>query len=214
MGILNTLADLGKTAEERAKEKLERDFYEEFGKFICRFASAETAVHHLFRRVSGLKDNKARAIVGGESIKTMMEIITRISKMLPKQKFSKENHKELKILFDQISEISTFRHALVHSGADVDEGIIRTINYTKAKTRESIQEMTFGISDIRNASNDLSSIIVRIYHLVKADAWTRRNVPRMRREAWQYKSLKPSNWWGRILADELRRSRQPQSSPA
>lgn len=210
---MGTLADFQRTIQPQSVS-LEHDFFYEFGKFICTFANAENAIHRLFERVSGLNEDRARAIVAGQDISKMMEFTKRIATVIPKGRFSQRNREEMELLFHQLSAISIFRSSLVHSGAKVSETTIRSINYNKAKTREGIQEITFGIADVRNATFDLMVISLRIYHLVKADKWSRKNIGWLRREPWRYKSLRPNNWWARMLADTLRQPRPPQSSGA
>lgn len=199
-------------ANPNSKEQLERDFYYEFGKFICTFASTEFFVHRIFRRVSGLDDARSRAIVGGDAIAKMMSTTKRLAS-LNKAKFSAKKRKELEILFNQLSAISNFRHSLVHSGVDVEEGVIRSINFTTAKTRETIQELSFGIEDVRNANHDLAVIVMRLSQLLES-----RHLARAERKylhaPWRYKPVSRDNLWKRMLVAALRQSPPPQSSPA
>lgn len=209
-----SLSDLAEDKPTIDKLGLKARFYYEFGRFICAFAMVEMVTHALFRNVSEIDDVKARAIVGGFRLTELIQTIQRIAAINSENE--KDNgQKEITMLFDQLNTITAFRHALVHRGATVGEDEIVSTNILTAKTMRSIEELRFGIDDIRKATDDLEVIAIRLGVLMEEqdiqfdpEALTYLHAP------WRYKPVRPSNWLTRILAENLRQPIPPQPSEA
>jgi hypothetical protein len=210
-----TLADIAKGAFPLAGQgpSKEDKFYLAFGKFVCEFADVEAVMHMIFRRLSGLKDGKSRAIVGGSRLSIILSMSRRL---IPITKITDKRKKELLGIFEQLNHISSFRDDLVHRGATSSEVGFVSENWMTAKTYESIEIIRFEISHIEDATYDLIRMQARLWRVFpsKDRSPTSRKLRKWIFAPWRYKSVKRENPMRQRVAKNQAPPHQRRPSPA
>ncbi|MEX2166673.1 MAG: hypothetical protein WD852_06585 [Methyloceanibacter sp.] len=156
--------------------------YAEFGWFITAFAHAEAAVHMLARRLSGMSDEKARAVFGGLKLADLMD---RVSAMMRIDKADAASIEEVKACFQQFRLIGERRNKLVHRSTHFESHFI----VTNALTSKSLPaEVDFvHINELKAMHNDCLAIFIRLRSVPALSQKLKRVVSEVKNSAWRYK---------------------------
>lgn len=134
--------------------------FEALGRFIVAYANAETAVHLLARRLSGLSDTKARAVFGGMRL---TDVIDRLRAIARADKLDRTVLDEMEACLSQLNVIADKRHNMVHRNVTVsDHGQIQVTNLTTAKSLRNFQFEAFSLVDIERLRADCLAIHIRL----------------------------------------------------
>lgn len=109
--------------------------YTAVGQFITAFASAEAAVHLTARWLTGLSDEKARAIFNGMRL---ADVIDRVRAMMRIENLDPKITSEIEACLVQLDIISEERHKLVHRSTTYIEGKLLVTNSFTAKSKSAI----------------------------------------------------------------------------
>ena len=141
-------------------------YYVHFGRFINQFARTELAAHLFFRTQTGMSDEMARAISGGNRMKDIISLTKRLllAKKIPASEFL-----ELEHLFTQVGVIALLRDVLVHRAPSLEGDEIMTTNHATAKSLESVEVLRVNLRDIQNATEDLYAIFFRLSDLARPE---------------------------------------------
>jgi hypothetical protein len=161
-GGLLSLADLGK--HYTPPPPSEKEYYEAIGQFIVAYAQAECVIHELARKLSGLKEDKARVLFAGARIG---DIKTRILAMLRLSKRSKAVKDNLEACLRQFDVIGTQRDKLVHRSVNYESGSIKITNEMTAKSMLEYEQDLFSLADILGLHLDCLKISGRISHVTR-----------------------------------------------
>jgi hypothetical protein len=168
----------------------EAPFYLALGYFICQYAGVERMVHTLFHALSGIKQNVAKAIIGGMRFTDVLQMLTRIVDL---GELTAEDKSRFHDCVDQINQISTFRHALIHRGGFSGPTEIISSNAITAKSQEVVEIWRFTAADIEAAGDDSHRIALKLWVSVAPDS--RRMLPtellELIDEPWRYKPVRP-----------------------
>jgi hypothetical protein len=170
----------------------ETPYFAALGIFISEYAVAEGAVHLVARALSGLSDEKARAIFGGQRIS---DLIPRIRSFLVIDNISAERTQNIESCLGQLNIISDQRDKLVHRVLTYKEAALHASNMMTAKSIRVPSQDVFKISDLDRMTDDCIRIFSRLYYAaypdVKSDA--SETVVRWRNSPWRYTPSQPNS---------------------
>lgn len=166
-------------------------FYHSLGKFICKYAIAESNIHYLFRHVSKIPDKTARAVIGGS---TLFQVINLITRLLPAEEDRNDEQKEISCLLSHLQTISDFRNGLIHRGGETLEAGIESTNIFTAKSYESVEILVFPLGNLKDAIEDIEYITMRIYLILSPKAFAEAPADFIAGlfAPWRYKSVQPN----------------------
>ena len=147
-------------------------------------------MHELARKLSGLREDKARAIFGGlrlGDIKTRTLSVLRLSKRSPKIKA------EIETCLQQFDVIGTQRDKLVHRSVEYDAGKIRITNEITAKSMLEYEQDVLSATDLLTLQIDCLKISIRLSHITnpKLRRAAKKSFLRSLHEPWSYKLVQP-----------------------
>jgi hypothetical protein len=187
-------------------------YYEAIGRFIVTYAGAESITHELFRKLSGIKDAKARALFGGIRLgeaTNKIQVLLRISKRSP------SSIKDIESCLTQLDVIGRQRDKMVHRHLHYHEGAVHIHNQMTAKSALSFEQDRFSMDDLLRLQLDCLTIILRLTHIVYP-AFKKVAIKmdlKALHEPWRYKPPAPQNKKRRTaiqtVAEALQRQRQP-----
>jgi hypothetical protein len=125
--------------------------HQAIGEFIVAYAYAEIALHILARKLTGMKDAKARLFFGGARIGDVSE---KIKSLLAISKRSPKTIARVRICLKQFDVIGTQRDKIVHRAATNDLGRITITNYLTAKSLLHAEIDNFTVSDLKAMTAD------------------------------------------------------------
>ncbi|HTE16353.1 MAG TPA: hypothetical protein VK642_14860 [Burkholderiales bacterium] len=141
----------------------QKSYFYAIGRFIHFFSRVESALHVSFAEFASIPDPVARAIKRGSK---SGELIAMIKGVIVATKMNEKDTKEIKTVFDQFEAIAQFRDRVIHRGASVKtDGTFFSSNLATMKTPELWEFTTFTVQDIRNATDDLIRINLRILRI-------------------------------------------------
>jgi len=167
--------------------------YEALGRFIAAFASAESILHVIARKLSGLSEERARVIFGGLRLS---DVTDRIRHFLNLDKGAADETtladiSDIEACLDQLGQIATRRHNIVHRGATYFGGAFIVSNSMIAKTIASIETEIVSETALREMAQDCSRIFLRLILIsgltIKNDYWQ----TLLRQQPWLYKPPPP-----------------------
>ena len=168
--------------------------YEAVGRFVTWFANAETGVHILARKLSGMPDAKARIIFGGMRLADLTDIVRSMARldMIPQTDYD-----EIDACLTQLNFIGAKRHALVHRSSNFFEDRIVVTNIQNSRSVQASEMEAFSIDQLSDMQTDLSRILLRIRYVADPSdfAHDRKQlielVQLMRTQPWLHKHAPP-----------------------
>jgi hypothetical protein len=174
---------------ELLSKKEDEPYFAALGRFIVAYALAESSVHQLARKLSGLNDHKARVIFGGMRV---VDIIDRIRRLLKLAKRSKKTCDAIEDCFGQLDAIGKQRDKLVHRYVDYEANALSVTNYLTAKSILNVEKELFTMTDLETMESDCWLIYSKLTHYRKgrksSDPWRQKRIKR----SWLYTSPKPN----------------------
>jgi hypothetical protein len=161
-------------------------YFEALGRFIVAYAGAEVAVHQLARKVSGLKDRRARVLFAGMRIgdvTTRMRALVRLSNRAPKIKNNIES------CLAQFDIIGTQRDKMVHRWTSYSGGALSVTNILTSKSVLEYEQDLFSITDLQRLHLDCLAISIRLNGVAHPASLKglKRHVRKYLYGPWQYK---------------------------
>lgn len=195
-----------------AKKRSPTDaYYIAFGQFINHYARAESTVHLLFWHCTGLAEHAtARAIAAEANIKTVIKWTRTLAGNFPPEKSD-----EIKAVLNHLEQIGELRNALVHRGAEIKGDAIESVNLMMARTEEGIQIIRLNIQDIKNASDDLVRVVVRLGVVMYPPLLEIVSAPvkQALRAPWRYKRSEPEFPYRKKNPPGLSKEKPPGKPP-
>ncbi len=184
---------------ERTRKQLRssarRKYLLALGEFVDGYSFTEAVWHWALRKWAGIDQNITRAMTGGIRGGEVLSALKRILKVV---NIDKTINQEISSLIEQFNTISEFRDRLIHRGAHYDPDFSRLISTNEYyyKVREDFESLTFGISDIENAHNDVVMIGLRLILCALPEDSSgaeqlKKNVMKWTHAPWRYKRLRP-----------------------
>jgi hypothetical protein len=133
--------------------------YTAVGQFITAFASAEAAVHLIARWLTGLSDEKARAIFNGMRL---TDLTDRVRAMMRIDNLDPKITSEIEACLVQLDVITDERHKLVHRSTSYVEGKLLVTNSLTAKSKTAILFDHFDEMQISAMYGDCLVICLRL----------------------------------------------------
>ncbi len=209
-------------------KKSETEYFAALGKFIVSFASAENALHELARKVSEMKDDKARIIFSKKKHEYLTEIISEL--IANDEKWNSSDTKIiLKNCFDQLKAIASSRNKLAHGIVSIEKlsglfglpspsgHFLKTTNERTAKKSVDITLDTYTLQNLREMEIDCDLISLRLFYIMHIEYFSKLSKKDLKflKINWQYtnentngikrNNKKPPTKDNRIsLADALR----------
>lgn len=170
----------------------EKTHYEALGRFVVAFASAESAVHLIARKLSGLSDQKARVVFGGMRLADLIDKTRGFIQLGRSEGLEDEAFEDAEICLTQLKHIALRRHNLIHRGATYFAGTFLVSNSLLAKHLSKIETETISERMLGDMAVDCSAIFLRLHYAsgnaISNEEWI--NVLRLR--SWLYKPPPPS----------------------
>jgi hypothetical protein len=166
-------------------------YYAAIGKFVVQYAAAEGAAHMLARRLTKLKDDKARILFAGMR---SADLIDRIRGLWRLSKHSQKSTEDLDDCLAQLKVVAQCRHNLTHRFSRYGAGKISVDNIMTAKNILNAERDEFSLKDLKNLYSDCLTIYLRlgeIYPKKKKKSGHDRLMSRMIHEPWRYKPPSP-----------------------
>lgn len=162
----------------------DKTHYEALGRFIAAFATAEAIIHILTRKLSGLSDEKARAVFAGARLPDVTDKLRHFMRL---DKLETPICSEIECCLTQLGHISDRRHKLIHRGATYFAGTFIVSNVQIAKSTENIEVETISEQTLADMAADCGSIYLRLDAVVaqpsKAEAPL---VKHLKEQPWRY----------------------------
>jgi len=196
----------------------EKTHYEALGRFLAAFAIAESGVHIMARKLSGLSDDRARIIFAGFRLADLIERIRGLIQLernsQSKDQSKDQTLKDIEECIDQLFHISTRRHNLVHRGVTYFSGTFISGNALIAKTLTSIEMEAISEETLSDMHLDCGSIFLRLSYAADFRNADQVWVDALRLRPWRYKPPAPNST--NLLRREGSQSqkRQPRGSRA
>jgi hypothetical protein len=209
-----SLAKLAEVYKVQLNAKEEARYFEAIGRFIVAYAAAESNLHAVARKLSGLKDDKARVLFAGMRLG---DVVSRTRGLLRISKRKPSIRADIEACLTQLDVIGTERDKLVHRYLYALPGKgIRLSNEMTAKSLVTAEEHVFSEQDLLKLQLDCYSIVLRLSH-VCYPAFRQTVLYKESKQAlyapWQYKPASPktqtSNPHRRRLVEALQRQPEP-----
>jgi len=156
------------------------------GRFVVDYATAEAVVHMLARALSGMSDEKARAVFGGMRLSDIAE---RVRAMLRINNAPPETFSEVDACLSHLDVIAERRHKIVHRSVAYD-GIdsLQVTNILTAKSLASVELEVFKKEDLEAMSEDCQRIFLRLTYVENPSklALVPETFPTFLRRPWRY----------------------------
>lgn len=179
----------------------EGPYYQAIGTFIVAYAQCECTVHELARKLSGLKDEKARILFAGMRIG---DLTTRLRGLLHVSRWSNTTKKDIEDCLKQLDVVGLERDKMVHRYSNYEMGSITFSNEMTAKSMLSAEKDSFSMNDLTRLERDCLAINLRLTHVLRP---TFRKIARLDPES--LKRLHGSWWYKRFpQSQKKKRTRQ------
>lgn len=188
--------------------------YEALGRFLSSFASAEGAVHLVARKLTGLSDEKARILFAGFRLSDLLERIRGLIQLERTSKPEDETLTDIEECVEQLLQISTRRHNLVHRGVTYFAGTLISGNALIAKTLASIETEAISEETLTDMQLDCGAIFMRLSYIADPrtsdETWRRA----LRLRPWRYEPPPPNSRNRNPRGGSPSPKRQPHTSRA
>ena len=185
---LGLLADIGK--HYTPPPPSQQEYYQRVGEFIIAYAQAECVILELARKLSGLKEDKARVIfhgMRGTDLKNRILATIRLGNR------SKAVKGDIESCLQHFDVIGMQRDKLVHRSVAYDGGTLKITNEMTAKSMLEYEQDLLSMADMLSMLVDCLKITIRLSHVSR---------PALRRDApkdfvktihgpWLYKFVPP-----------------------
>jgi hypothetical protein len=136
--------------------KAETEYYAAFGKFIARYALAESGVHIAVRHFSGVSEEKARFIFGAMRLNDLAWMLRRFTD-------ATKDFEEADTLLTQLEVISKERDKFVHRLVEYDRKLgFKVTNRLTVKSVSNEESDTFTAEDLKKMEDDCNVIFHRL----------------------------------------------------
>lgn len=134
-------------------------YFAALGKFIVSYAAAETALHLLARKLSGMNEKKARIVFGGMGLG---EIKEKVKKLLAMRRMKKNIYDMAINAIDQLNHIKEQRNKLVHERVSYHKGKLHVTDFYVAKSELQVKIKEFSLKELKDFESDCRTIHVRL----------------------------------------------------
>jgi hypothetical protein len=167
-------------------------YYEALGRFIVAYAECEIAIHQLARRLTGIKDNRARVLFAGMRIG---DVATRTRALLSLSRRALKTKETVEACLKQFDIIGTQRDKMVHRATDYASGAFSVTNIMTSKSALVHERDLFTIVDLRNLRRDCIIISIRLTHTAFPFLGKKRHREFLNfaRGPWRYRPAPPKN---------------------
>lgn len=146
----------------------------------------------------------------------LSDLIPLTKRVMRARKWSASDCAEIAGALDHLNVLSEFRDRVLHRGADFERsGTLLSTNVATSRSIDLIEFISFNISDIENAIEDLAQIRARISLVVFGKALAKRfprEVIDAAREPWRYKSVRRETIHQRSQRTQKARARTRRTS--
>jgi len=147
--------------------KSDTSHYEAVGRFITGFAGAESSVHLMARKLSGMSDPKARIILGGMKLSQLMTVVRQMLKLDPP---SEDISSDIESCLAQLNLISKNRHKLAHRSTIFFDGNLLVSNWSTAKSLGSWEHQVFDVPELCAMHSDCLRICWRLHRIAMPES--------------------------------------------
>ena len=165
--------------------KSEAEHYEAVGRFITAFATAEAAVHILARKLTGLPDETARALLSGMRLS---DVTDRIRAMMRINKLDASIQAEIDACLIQLNNIGERRHRLVHRTSIFHDGALLVSNVMINKTAANSEMDAFKEPELKTMKSDARIIYLRLNKISNPDHHNA-ELNSILQQPWRYKHV-------------------------
>lgn len=166
------------------------DYYMALGKFVHCFAQVESTIHINFWRFAGIDAMVANTIKRQTNASSLIAIIRNLMEV---NDFTEEDREEFDDIANQFGNISAFRDLAIHRGAKATEnGDFQSDNWATARSKETLEIMSFDLDSIKKATQDLQFITLRIFALADKDEPMEEGLAVELYQPWRYRHVQPS----------------------
>ncbi len=168
----------------------DEQFYAALGRFIASYAAVEVVIHQLARKLSNLKDDKARVLFGGMRLG---DVTSRTRALLKLSNRSQKIKEDIESCFAQFDIIGLERDRMVHRDSSFHAGELTVSNHETAKSVVHSEWHSFSTVDLLNMHIDCLTIYLRLTQ-IRLPRLKNRKPARERRtlyEPWRYKPVPP-----------------------
>jgi hypothetical protein len=163
----------------------EPGYFAELGRMIAAYATAEAGVHCLVRYLSGLRDDKARAIFGRMRLPDLTDLVRQMMRM---NETPDDIYQEVDACLVQLKAIADQRHKLVHRMVEYAGSHLSVSNLLTAKSFAAIERDVFSQRDLLNMNGDCIAIFHRLLRVIQPDGPDLGpEFPAFIRAPWRYK---------------------------
>jgi hypothetical protein len=176
---------------EDMKDAPNVEAYYAVGRFVWRYAQAETAIFVTCRKILGINLTTAHAVIGGMRASEAVSLTKRL--MVVKRR-SHAAVSEIQKVLDHFLLITGFRDRLVHRGFEIQvDGTFASDTELRSKSHEDVEVMAFTVADVRRATRDLNVICRRLARVLFPYYWkgAPRTVLAELHQPWHYKPVRP-----------------------
>jgi hypothetical protein len=208
-----SLATIAEAYRQQTDAAEEARYFEAIGRFIVAYAAVESIIHQLARKLSGLKDEKARILFAGMRIG---DLVSRTRGILRDSRRGPSVRQNIEACFAQFDVIGLERDRLVHRDLFPEPGVgIRLSNEKTAKSAMIVEEHVFNIENLNQLQLDCLSITIRLYRIIYPGSVKLSSMVRkVAYGPWRYKPSPPKTRMSpqtRRLVEALQS--RPRSSP-
>jgi hypothetical protein len=152
------------------EKPLEKEHFEEFGRFIAAFAQTEAQVHTLARWPSKMDDERARIVFHGlritdsiDRLLALARIATRPKHLLGGEELRPDHAKIVTEAISQFQIVGTTRHKLVHRTVRMTLAGLHVTNAFTAKNILSVEgDLVITLQDLKNMKQDCAVIYLQL----------------------------------------------------
>jgi hypothetical protein len=164
-------------------------YFEAIGRLIVEYAAAESALHILARKLSGLSDAKARAIFAGMRLSDLTD---RIRHMMRLDNIPDDWFADIDGCLVQLDKIATKRHNLVHRQVNYRSGAVLVSNWLTAKSVSTAEEDSLDMAALEAMKIDCIVISLRLNFLADPElAASNADIRRLLHLPWRYTPPQP-----------------------
>jgi hypothetical protein len=163
----------------------DEQYYADLGRFIVAHAGVENSLHELARKLSGLKDEKARVLFSGMSIG---QVNTRTRALIRFSRLGAKTKANLNSCLDQMNVIGNQRDKMVHRDSTYAGGKMTVTNVLTSKSELEFERDQFTRTDLGYLYLDCLAINLRFLfvHVRKARRSISQETYRQINGPWQY----------------------------
>lgn len=141
------------------------------GIFVSLYSSVERAVHMVFYKYSGLKEEAGRAVCGGMRL---IDVMAMIKRLVVARKLDQQIYDDLDEIFGLISALSSYRDKVIHRQwlPEGDKKEVSILNLASAKSSASIEEYVVTAQELHLKYKETQNLLIRLYtHTLTKKRW-------------------------------------------